>query len=227
MNSDAEAQEIHATITDAGHSRDPADGYQAQRPNGASDEETIDPDAVVIAEVEEESVVPADDETAGPADDETAGPADDETAGPADDETAGPADDETAVPADDEVLSPAVEESDTGPVPVVPAAATIPDAARPGMPADTSGPADTDMVGDPERLHEQFAAIQSTFVDDPRGSVAAAAELVSETMTALVAAAKERERGLRGEWDRDGVDTEGLRNALRSYRGLLDRLVRL
>jgi hypothetical protein len=211
MNNDAEAQEIHATITDAGHSRDPADGYQAQRPNGASDEEIFDPDAVVIAEVEEESVVPADDETAVPADDETAGPADDET----------------AVPADDEVLSPAVEESDTGPVPVVPAAATIPDAARPGMPADTSGPADTDMVGDPERLHEQWSAIQSTFVDDPRGSVVAAAELVSETMTALVAAAKERERGLRGEWDRDGVDTEGLRNALRSYRGFLDRLVRL
>jgi hypothetical protein len=95
------------------------------------------------------------------------------------------------------------------------------------MPADTSGPADTDMVGDPERLHEQWSAIQSTFVDDPRGSVVAAAELVSETMTALVAAAKERERGLRGEWDRDGVDTEGLRNALRSYRGFLDRLVRL
>jgi hypothetical protein len=195
MNNDAEAQEIHATITDAGHSREPADGDQAQRPNGASDEEIIDPDAVVIAEVEEEPVVPADDETAGPA--------------------------------DDEVLSPAVGESDTDPVAVAPAAATIPEAARPGMRADTSGAADTDMVGDPERLYEQWAAIQSTFVDDPRGSVAAAAELVSETMTALVAAAKERERGLRGEWDRDGVDTEGLRNALRSYRGFLDRLVRL
>jgi hypothetical protein len=195
MNNDAEAQEIHATITDAGHSREPADGDQAQRPNGASDEEIIDPDAVVIAEVEEEPVVPADDETAGPA--------------------------------DDEVLSPAVGESDTDPVAVAPAAATIPEATRPGTRADTSGPADTDMVGDPERLHEQWAAIQSTFVDDPRGSVAAAAELVSETMTTLVAAAKDRERGLRGEWDRDGVDTEGLRNALRSYRGFLDRLVRL
>jgi hypothetical protein len=43
----------------------------------------------------------------------------------------------------------------------------------------------------------------------------------------VVASAQERERGLRGEWDRAGVDTEGLRNALRSYRGLLDRLVRL
>jgi len=34
-----------------------------------------------------------------------------------------------------------------------------------------------------------------------------------------------RERGLRGEWDREGADTENLRITLRSYRGLLDRLV--
>ena len=110
------------------------------------------------------------------------------------------------------------------------AVAIFPQAARLGLRADTAGtsaPAHTSMVGDPEELHEQWAAIQSTFVDDPRGSVAAGAELVSETVAALVASAKERERGLRGEWDRDGVDTEGLRNALRSYRDLLDRLVRL
>jgi hypothetical protein len=110
------------------------------------------------------------------------------------------------------------------------AVAIFPQAARLGLradTADTSAPADTSMVGDPEELHEQWAAIQSTFVDDPRGSVAAATELVSKTIAALVACAKERDRGLRGEWDRDGVDTEGLRNALRSYRGLLDRLVRL
>jgi hypothetical protein len=117
-----------------------------------------------------------------------------------------------------------------------PAVAIFPQAARLGLradtadtgaPADTSAPAGTSMVGDPEELHEQWAAIQSTFVDDPRGSVAAGAELIGETIAALVASAKERERGLRGEWDRDGVDTEGLRNALRSYRSLLDRLVRL
>jgi hypothetical protein len=211
MTNDAEAQEIHATVTDAGHSREPADGYQAQRPDGASDEEIIDPDAVVIAEAEEVPTVP---------------------------------DDDIAGPDDDEVLSPAVEESGSDPVAAAPAAATIPEAARPGvrpdtdmraaagMPADTgrhadtSVTADTNMVGDPDKVHEQWAAIQSTFVDDPRGSVAAAAEFVTETVAALVASAQERERGLRGEWDRDGVDTEGLRNALRSYRGLLDQLVR-
>ena len=83
------------------------------------------------------------------------------------------------------------------------------------------------MVGDPERIHERWAAIQATFVDDPRGSVTAAAELVTETIAALVASAEQQERGLRGEWNRDGADTEDLRNTLRGYRGLLDRLVTL
>jgi hypothetical protein len=133
----------------------------------------------------------------------------------------------------DGVSSLPANEPDRDRVDAAPAVAIFPQAARVGPPADTadiadtSAPADTSMVGDPEELHEQWGAIQSSFVDDPRGSVAAGAELISETIAALVASAKERERGLRGEWDRDGVDTEGLRNALRSYRGLLDRLVRL
>ena len=100
-------------------------------------------------------------------------------------------------------------------------AGAIPEAARPQAPAD----GDTGMAGDPERIHERWAAIQATFVDDPRGSVAAAAELVTETVAALVARTEQRERGLRGEWEREGVDTENLRNTLRNYRGFLDRLV--
>jgi len=99
----------------------------------------------------------------------------------------------------------------------------MPEAARPQAPAN----GDAGLAGDPERMHERWAAIQSTFVDDPRGSVAAASELVTEAIEALVTSAQERERGLRGEWDRDGVDTEDLRNTLRGYRGLLDRLVTL
>ncbi len=97
----------------------------------------------------------------------------------------------------------------------------IPEAARPGVPAEDYG----GLASDPERMHERWAAVQSTFVDDPRGAVAAAADLVAEAIAALVASAQERERGLRGEWDRDDADTEDLRNTLRSYRGLLDRVV--
>jgi len=130
----------------------------------------------------------------------------------------------------DGVSSLPANEPDRDRAAAAPAVAIFPQAARVGVRAETAGtsaPADTSMVGDPRELHEQWAAIQSTFVDDPRGSVVAGAELVGETVAALVASTQERERALRGEWDRDGVDTEGLRNALRSYRDLLDRLVRL
>jgi hypothetical protein len=81
------------------------------------------------------------------------------------------------------------------------------------------------MAGHADLVREQWTAIQSGFVDDPRASVVAAADLVTEAIGTFVARAKERERGLRGEWDRDGVDTEGLRHALRNYRAFLDRLV--
>jgi hypothetical protein len=222
---DAEAQEVYATVTDVGHSQEPDNGDQAQRPDVLDgevvddediddDDEAIDDDDALV--VEEISAVPADDEA-------------------------------SPVSANDGVSPPdADDEPDRDQVTSTPTATTIPDAARPGMPvgagtpvgtsgtpagagmpADTNGPADTNWVGDPEKLHEQWAAIQSTFVDDPRGSVAAAAEFVTEKIAALVASAQEREEALRGEWERDGVDTEGLRNALRSYRSLLDRLAGL
>jgi hypothetical protein len=230
MTNDAEAQEVHATITDAGHSQEPANGDQAQRPDVLDDDvvddedindedediddEDVDGEDVVV--IEGMSVVRADDERSPVSADDGVSPPD--------------ADDELGR---DQVTS-------------APAATTMLDAARPGMPegggtpagtgrtpaaagmpSDTDVPADTNMAGDPEKLHGQWAAIQSTFVDDPRGSVAAAAEFVTGTIAALVANAQEREQALRGEWDRDGVDTEGLRNALRSYRGLLDQLVRM
>jgi hypothetical protein len=198
MTNDGQAQEVHATVTSSGHSREPSNGDQAQRPDVldgevVDDDDIDDEDAVIIEDI---SAVPADDEASPTSADDDVSPR--------------AADDE---PGRD-------DETDRDQVTSTPAATAIPGAARPAMPADTN------MAGEPEKLHEQWAAIQSTFVDDPRGSVSAAAEFVTETIAALVASAQERERALRGEWDHAGVDTEGLRNALRSYRGLLDRLVR-
>ncbi len=214
MTSDAEARDIHATVTSSGQAQEPADDDRAQRPD-VVEGEVIDPDAVIVEEV---SPVTADDDSPVTADDDSPVTADDDSPVTADDDSPVTADDDSPVTADDEQDMDLVAAA---------SAATIPETARPGMPADTDLPADTDMAGDPEQLHERWAAIQSTFVDDPRGSVVAAAELVSETIAALVASAEERERGLRREWEGDGVDTEGLRNALRGYRGLLDRLVAL
>ena len=46
----------------------------------------------------------------------------------------------------------------------------------PGMPVNGEVPEGPPMAGDPVQLHERWAAIQSTFVDDPRGSVSTAAD---------------------------------------------------
>jgi hypothetical protein len=104
-------------------------------------------------------------------------------------------------------------------------------AAQPGPAGTTAGAGTTaapaSAPADTAQLHDRWTAIQSTFVDDPRASVVAAADLVTEAIETLVSAARERERGLRSEWDRDGADTEDLRNALRDYRGFLDHLATL
>jgi hypothetical protein len=204
MTNDAEAQEVHATITDAGDSQEPANGGQAQRPD-VLDGEDIDDEGIDDADVDGEDVVVIEGMSVVRADDDT-----------------------SPVSAADGVSPPDADDDDTA-RPGMPVGAGTParaggTPAAAGMPSDTDVPADTNVAGDPDALREQWAAIQSTFVDDPRGSVAAAAEFVTDTIAAMVASAQERERGLRGEWDRDGVDTEGLRNALRGYRGLLERL---
>jgi hypothetical protein len=130
------------------------------------------------------------------------------------------------VPAQAIVAEPVPAEA--SPAQPAPAAAS---AARPAPAAatvvDTVPDRASLMAGDPEQLHERWAAIQSTFVDDPRGSVTSAAALVTEVIDTVVASAKQRENGLRGGWESDGVDTEGLRNTLRGYRALLDQLVAL
>jgi hypothetical protein len=101
----------------------------------------------------------------------------------------------------------------------------VPDQTSDQVPDQTSSAATTaETAADTDGFHERWRSIQSTFVDDPRKSVATAADLTAQVVSALVAGVQERERSLRGEWDRDDVDTEGLRNALRHYRSFLERL---
>ena len=260
MSNDAEAREVHATVTDSEEPGKPVNGYQDEpvsddrsepidRPDDAGeDDELIDPDEVIIAkdsgdaddlddldeaadDTHPDTVVAsaivvepvaADDSVADPppAGDTMAEPvlADDTMAepGPADDTMAEtfPADDAMAASGPASSVGPKHAAADSGPV-------------RSGMPVNGDLPKGSPMVGDPGQLHERWAAIQSTFVDDPRGSVTSAANMVTEVIATVVASAQERESGLRGDWDRDGVDTEGLRNALRSYRALLDQLAAL
>ena len=94
-------------------------------------------------------------------------------------------------------------------------------------PDDQGAPAVAEPAARTAQLQERWLAIQSDFVDDPRRSVASAADLLTEAIGTLVAEIKERDASLRGTWDSGHADTEVLRNALRDYRSFLDRLVAL
>jgi hypothetical protein len=72
----------------------------------------------------------------------------------------------------------------------------------------------------------RWQEIQTSFVDQPRDSVAEADALVADLMQRLAGSfAQERER-LEAQWDRgDDVSTEDLRVALTRYRSFFDRLL--
>jgi len=73
----------------------------------------------------------------------------------------------------------------------------------------------------------RWSAIQTSFVDEPRKTVAEADKLVASLMTQLAEGfANERTR-LEHQWDRgDDVSTEDLRVALKRYRSFFDRLLK-
>ena len=246
MTNDAEAQEIQGTVVSSGRFPEPAGQAEVSTPEGqekdnedeerpdssdlghdrtaadrGDDDEVVDRDAVIIDRAGEDDDEAPTDETRAYAETDVARA--DET--PDEDEApatvAGFARTPVASPA-----SAAADETESG-ADAVPEADVIAEATRPGVPREAGMPAMSDLAGDPAQLHEQWSAIQSSFVDDPRASVAAAADLVSEAIEALVASIQEREHGLRSEWERDGTDTEDLRNTLRGYRGLLDQLAGL
>lgn len=85
-----------------------------------------------------------------------------------------------------------------------------------------------------DKLNLRLQEALSTFVDGPRRSVEEAADVLEETAKRLTTALNERPRHLRDSWDADGgrngkptADTEDLRLALRSYREVTERLLRI
>jgi hypothetical protein len=80
---------------------------------------------------------------------------------------------------------------------------------------------------DPAHLREEWQDIQSTFVDDPAGSVRRAADLTENAVRVFIASVEERAHDLHASWNGREPDTEALRNALRSYRVCVDRLARM
>ncbi|WP_019633434.1 hypothetical protein [Actinomadura atramentaria] len=96
------------------------------------------------------------------------------------------------------------------------AARTRPDAdARPG--------GNDPLVVGAEDFRRRWHDLQASFVDDPRTAVRRADDLTGEAVDALGRALAER-RGRLVDGDA-GTDTERLRQALRGYRALLDRIL--
>ena len=122
------------------------------------------------------------------------------------------------------------------------------EAADPGLrPGETAGKLGDfsdltygNLVPDAQQFTAQWQEIQFRFVDDPRGSVTEAADIVAQVTAKMEAAIQERQRAieerqhaiaeqqrsLRGRWGEDSnADTEALRETLRMYKTFLDQLI--
>jgi hypothetical protein len=79
---------------------------------------------------------------------------------------------------------------------------------------------------DEENFRSRWNSIQTGFVDEPRGSVEQADELVAELMQHLARSFSDQRSNLETQWQRsEQVSTEDLRGALRRYRSFFDRLL--
>lgn len=77
-----------------------------------------------------------------------------------------------------------------------------------------------------DEFRQRWENVQTGFVDEPRGAVERADELVAEVMKRLAETFAEERSRLEGQWARgDDVSTEDLRMALRRYRWFFDRLL--
>jgi hypothetical protein len=75
-------------------------------------------------------------------------------------------------------------------------------------------------------FRERWQFVQTRFVDDPHGAVKDADDLVSEVTQTLTSQFAEQRTTLESQWSAgDAPDTEELRQAIRRYRALFERLL--
>ena len=100
---------------------------------------------------------------------------------------------------------------------------------RPGEPelvlADPAAVTVERLLPDAAEFRTRWQQVQFRFVDDPRGSVIEAADVISQLTARLEAAIAERQRALRERWGEGSADTESLRGTLLMYRAFLDQLI--
>ncbi|MDA5142736.1 hypothetical protein PEM37_14560 [Streptomyces sp. AD681] len=115
---------------------------------------------------------------------------------------------------------------------VTPKAGAAAEAPSAVTPAGAAGP--LLAAGESDRLGERLHHAVTGFVDAPRVSVEEADRVLEEIAARFTDAVAHRRRTLRSSWQEAGpdggapsTDTEQLRLALRDYRELADRLMRL
>ena len=104
----------------------------------------------------------------------------------------------------------------------------VPGGPRPARCPPPAGPApavaDTpDTTPAAALAEQQWRAIQSMFVNDPRGAVERAEAAAGEVAASLIATLEREQAELRSSWQQDS-DTEQLRTALQRYRAFCGRV---
>jgi hypothetical protein len=102
-------------------------------------------------------------------------------------------------------------------------------------PVPSATPAAADNANAPaqlfpdDELHNfraRWDQVQTSFVDEPRKAVEQADNLVASVVKRIAEQFAAERQKLEGRWDKgDDVNTEDLRQALRSYRSFFDRLL--
>ncbi|MDG4856859.1 hypothetical protein P8605_01565 [Streptomyces sp. T-3] len=100
---------------------------------------------------------------------------------------------------------------------------------EPGTPTPVSEPGTALAPGDRDKLQLRLQHAVNGFVDAPRPAVEEADVLLGELIAKVGQILGERHAMLRESWQESAgdPDTEDLRTALREYRGLAERLLRL
>jgi hypothetical protein len=91
---------------------------------------------------------------------------------------------------------------------------------------DTDGGADLVPAASRSEFESRWRDIQSMFVDEPREAVGRANGLLDEVMRSVMSGFSERTAALEQRPDAQ-TNTEQLRQALRSYRALFDRVLHI
>lgn len=78
-----------------------------------------------------------------------------------------------------------------------------------------------------DTFQQRWREIQANFVDDPHETVREANQFADEVVNTLTTALTDRKHSLDERWQAEKENTEELRLAMRGYRELLDRLIKL